>query len=138
MGTFAEAMVEYARPLLDETDGSHEEVQKALGLAQMCWNIGVLPEEKRETVLADLQANSQMDDDEFEDFRTNFLRPMLQRYDEMFGDMPQFVSARSATRSTPSKTERTGLTRGGTYPGTPRNAPCPCHSGKKYKQCCGP
>lgn len=23
------------------------------------------------------------------------------------------------------------------YPGTPRNAPCPCGSGKKYKRCCG-
>jgi hypothetical protein len=23
------------------------------------------------------------------------------------------------------------------YPGTPRNAPCPCNSGKKYKRCCG-
>jgi len=23
------------------------------------------------------------------------------------------------------------------YPGTPRNAPCPCGSGKKYKKCCG-
>ena len=23
------------------------------------------------------------------------------------------------------------------YQGTPRNAPCPCGSGKKYKKCCG-
>lgn len=23
------------------------------------------------------------------------------------------------------------------YPGTPRNALCPCGSGKKYKRCCG-
>ena len=23
------------------------------------------------------------------------------------------------------------------YPGTPRSAPCPCGSGKKYKRCCG-
>lgn len=23
------------------------------------------------------------------------------------------------------------------YPGTGRNAPCPCGSGKKYKKCCG-
>ena len=26
---------------------------------------------------------------------------------------------------------------GGEYAGTPRNAPCPCGSGKKYKRCHG-
>ncbi|MGB2840508.1 MAG: SEC-C metal-binding domain-containing protein [Actinomycetes bacterium] len=26
---------------------------------------------------------------------------------------------------------------GGEYAGTPRNAPCPCGSGKKYKKCHG-
>ena len=26
---------------------------------------------------------------------------------------------------------------GGTFPGTPKNAPCPCGSGKKYKMCHG-
>lgn len=25
----------------------------------------------------------------------------------------------------------------GRYPDTPRNAPCPCGSGKKFKRCCG-
>ena len=26
---------------------------------------------------------------------------------------------------------------GDRFPGTSRNAPCPCHSGEKYKRCCG-
>jgi preprotein translocase subunit SecA len=34
-------------------------------------------------------------------------------------------------------TGATGVERGGEYAGTPRNAPCPCGSGKKYKKCHG-
>jgi preprotein translocase subunit SecA len=40
-----------------------------------------------------------------------------------------------AGAATVTATETTG--RGGEYAGTPRNAPCPCGSGKKYKKCHG-
>ncbi|PWB46887.1 MAG: hypothetical protein C3F18_12285, partial [Nitrosomonadales bacterium] len=43
------------------------------------------------------------------------------------GDIHQFWLAR---RSTPETIRREA-------PKTGRNDPCPCGSGKKYKQCCG-
>jgi hypothetical protein len=38
--------------------------------------------------------------------------------------------------ASPSK-EKYPRRTGDPYPGTPRSAPCPCGSGKKYKRCCG-
>ena len=35
------------------------------------------------------------------------------------------------------KTKTSAAPSGLEYPGTPRNAPCPCGSGKKYKLCHG-
>lgn len=41
-------MVTYAQPLLDETDGSQEQMQNALSIAQMCWNLALLSGTKQE------------------------------------------------------------------------------------------
>ncbi len=38
MGAIAEAFRDYAQPLLDQTDGSEEQLRKALGLSQICYN----------------------------------------------------------------------------------------------------
>ncbi len=43
MGAIAESMVAYAQPLLDGTDGTAADMQKAFTLAQVCWNLALLP-----------------------------------------------------------------------------------------------
>ncbi|MDZ7699008.1 MAG: hypothetical protein U5R49_19470 [Deltaproteobacteria bacterium] len=48
-------MVEYAQPLLDATDGSNEQMQNALSIAQMCWNLALLPEIEQEESIAAMQ-----------------------------------------------------------------------------------
>jgi len=41
MGAIAEAMVAYAQPLLDQTDGSTDQMNKAFALGQLCWNLAL-------------------------------------------------------------------------------------------------
>ena len=137
MGIIAESIGAYAQPLLDETDGSAEDMQKAFTLAQVCWNLALLPERERDVEIGELRPSFHMDDNEFEDFRRSLLMPMIQRHHEMFPNMPRLgamgsSSAPPAPQSLPAAALRTER-----YPGTGRNAPCPCNSRKKYKRCCG-
>ena len=127
MGAIAESMVEYAQPLLDETDGSHEQMQNALSIAQMCWNLALLPESEQEEMLAQMRPALKMDDAEFAGFRNSVIAPMISRHHEMFPNMPR-LDSQTTTAVSPSEKR---------YPGTGRNEPCPCNSGKKYKRCCG-
>ena len=48
MGVIAESMVAYAQPLLKATDGSHEQMQNAFSIAQICWNLALLSEAEQE------------------------------------------------------------------------------------------
>jgi uncharacterized protein YecA (UPF0149 family) len=127
MGVMAESMVEYAQPLLDEADGSHEQMQNALSIAQMCWTLALLPASKQEEMLAEMRPALKMDDVEFAGFRDSVIAPMISRHHEMFPNMPR-LDSQTTTGTSPS---------GKKYPGTGRNEPCPCNSGKKYKRCCG-
>ncbi len=43
------------------------------------------------------------------------------------------ASGKTEAKKTKTSAAKSGLE----YPGTPRNAPCPCGSGKKYKLCHG-
>jgi len=36
MGSFADALSRFAQPLIDDTDGSPEQLQQALKLSQLC------------------------------------------------------------------------------------------------------
>ncbi len=137
MGIIAESIVTYAQPLLDGTDGSAEDTQRALTLAQVCWNLALLPEKECDVQIRELQSSFQMDDREFENFRRSLLMPMIQRHHEMFPNMPRLrtmgnSNAPPAPQSLPAAALPTEK-----YPGTGRNAPCPCNSGRKYKRCCG-
>jgi uncharacterized protein YecA (UPF0149 family) len=127
MGAIAESMVEYAQPLLDETDGSAEQMQNAMTIAMMCWNLALLPEEEQEEMLAEIRPALEMDDDEFAVFRKSIIEPMILRYHEMYPNEPLLDSQMGTVVASPKEK----------YPGTGRNAPCPCNSGKKYKRCCG-
>ncbi len=137
MGVFAEALAEYARPLLDETDGSIEQLNKAFAISQLCYNLALLPEESRDRTLSDTRLSLKMDDEEFDNFRRSIVLPMIRRHQEMF---PQWHSMGSTdvSRSGPSLGARPRMvTPAEEHPRTDRYAPCPCNSGRKYKFCCG-
>ena len=137
MGVIAESLVAYAQPLLDETDGSIDHMNKAFSLAQLCWNLALLPEKEREESLAEMRPSLNMDDAEFEDFRQSVILPMIRRHYEMFPNMPRQGAASNPKATAPPGAPTTAMLRAQKYPGTGRNAPCPCNSGKKYKRCCG-
>ena len=127
MGILADSMMEYAQPLMDDTDGSVEELNKAMSIAQICWNLAIMSKEEREESFSSMRSDMKMSDDEFLDFRDNVIAPMILRHQEMFPNMRKQASRVSEPRR-PHEQK---------YPGTGRNDPCPCHSGKKYKKCCG-
>ena len=137
MGVIGESIVAYAQPLLDETDGSRDAMNRAFVVAQLCWNLALLPEKEREESLQEMRSSLDMDDAEFEDFRQSVVLPMIRRHHEMFPNMPRRGSANAAKAASGPEAPKTAAPRAEKYPGTGRNAPCPCHSGKKYKRCCG-
>src|SRR5438552_18865526 len=84
MGAIAEAIVAYAQPLLDQTDGSIEQLNKALAISQLCYNLALAPKDSQDETLSKMQPSLQMDDDEFDDFRRSIIVPVIQRHHEMF------------------------------------------------------
>jgi hypothetical protein len=88
MGALAEAFVAYAQPLLDQTDGSEEALNKAFSISQFCYNLALLPEDGREQSMREMRSSLTMDDDEFDDFRRSVLVPMIRRHQEMFPPLP--------------------------------------------------
>jgi hypothetical protein len=137
MGAIADAIVAYGQPLIDQTDGSPEELNKALQMTQLCYNLALLPEERRDTVLSEFQSSVNMGDEEFNAFRRSFIAPMIQRHQEMFprlhrrsgSDFLESGFAPQVQRGTPGSAEK--------EPVIDRYAPCPCNSGEKFKFCCG-
>ncbi|MCX7014457.1 MAG: SEC-C metal-binding domain-containing protein [Candidatus Sumerlaeota bacterium] len=130
-------MVAYAQPLLDETDGSPAQVQNALTLAQLCWNLALLPELGSDDSLSEMRKALKMDEDEFEGFRRDIILPMIQRHHEMFPGLAPIGSMDESGGLPVPRTRPATASRAGKFPGTGRNEPCPCNSGKKYKRCCG-
>lgn len=137
MGGIADAMAAYAQPLLDKTDGSHQQVQNAMTFAMLCYNLSLRPDSEVDAALDELRPSLHMNDADFAEFRRTIVNPMRQRHREMFprlhqprsGDVRMFPSEATAPASVPPLREK--------YPGTGRNAGCPCGSGRKYKRCCG-
>lgn len=140
MGALAEAIVAYAQPLLDQTDGSIEQMNKAMTLGQCCYNLALLSEDGREEVLRGLRTDFEMGEAEFDEFRRSIIDPMIRRHEQMFprlhnrgsaglwgADFPPLESSEPPVAKAPAKA-----------PASPdRYAPCPCGSGEKYKFCCG-
>jgi len=84
MGAMADSVVGYAQVLIDQTDGSREQVQKALTLATVCWNLAILPEAEHDEFLAEMRETLQMEDEKFRAFRTDVIEPMIRRHRAMF------------------------------------------------------
>jgi hypothetical protein len=142
MGAIAEGFVAYAQPLLDQTDGSEGQLNKAFTISQLCFNLALLPEDSRDRAMSEMRPSLNMSDEEFDDFRRSIVVPMIRRHQEMFPQMHRRVSTNSSpsgpSPSGPSLRARPRMTAAGeAYPGTDRYAPCPCNSGEKYKFCCG-
>jgi SEC-C motif len=137
MGAIAEAFVAFAQPLLDQTDGSQEQLNKAFAISQLCYNLALLPEDKRDTTLGEMRSSLQMDDEEFDAFRRSVVIPMIRRHQEMFPLLHGRDSAVSSQSGPPLRTQPSVAGPSEAYPGTDRYAPCPCNSGEKYKFCCG-
>ena len=137
MGAIAEGFVAFAQPLLDQTDGSEKQLNKALAISQVCFNLALLPEDRRSAALTEMRQSLKMDEEEFEVFRRSIVFPMIQRHQEMFPLMHRRVS-HGPSQSGPSLSAHPGKSAPAErYPGTDRYAPCPCNSGEKYKFCCG-
>lgn len=134
MGAIAEAFVKYAQPLIDQTDGSEEQLNSAFAMSQLCFNLAQMPEESRDRAIDKLKLDLGKNEEEFEDFRRTIVLPMIRRYEELFLNRRGSTdgsACRSFFQTRPSK-----VTRDEKYPGTDLYAPCPCNSGEKYKFCC--
>jgi uncharacterized protein YecA (UPF0149 family) len=119
----------YAQPLLDKTDGSIEQVNKALELSQACWNLAIIPEEERRSAIDDMRLSLNMSQSEIDDFESSVLTPMILRHQAMFPGLHQRHLFESPDRMDVLPQEDVAP--------PDRYAPCPCNSGKKYKFCCG-
>jgi hypothetical protein len=64
MGVIGEGIAAYAQPLVDRTDGSREQVEKALAIAMVCWNLGVMDDSEHAEVLRDMRSTTTMSDPE--------------------------------------------------------------------------
>jgi hypothetical protein len=137
MGALAEALATYAQPLLEQTDGSHEQVSKALAMTQLCYNVALLPDDLRHAMLENVRQRLEMDDVEFTDFRRSVIDPMIRRHEEMFPGFRRLISGNSAPSSSSPLAHTIKAAPGERSPVTDRYAPCPCGSGEKYKFCCG-
>ncbi len=137
MGALADAFVAYAQPLLDQTDGSEEQLNKAFAMSQLCYNLALLPNDRRDTMLYEVRQSLGMDDAEFAEFRRSVIVPMIRRHEEMFPGLQRWSFGGSAPSSSSPRAHTRKAAPGERYAGTDRYAPCPCGSGEKYKFCCG-
>lgn len=137
MGALADSFVAFAQPLIDETDGSMEQLNKAFGMAQLCYNLALLPEESRKETLAKMQTDLALDDEEFAEFRRAVIDPMLRRHEDMFGRSHRWDSMIPSLRRDRSQPHVRTMAAPQATAVIDRYAPCPCNSGKKFKFCCG-
>jgi uncharacterized protein YecA (UPF0149 family) len=137
MGAIADGFVAYAQPLLDQTDGSEEQLNDAFAISQLCFNLALLPDKQRGATLNEMRPTLKMNEQEFDEFLRSTINPMIRRHEEMFPLMHRRGST-DTQQSAPSLREQTrNAATAERYPGTDRYAPCPCNSGEKYKFCCG-
>jgi hypothetical protein len=101
MGAIAEAFAAYAQPLIDQTDGSEGQLNRAFAISQLCYNLALLPEDSQDQSLSEMQSSLQMEDKEFDDFRRSIVVPMIRRHQEKF---PRLHIRRSSDVSQVSST----------------------------------
>jgi hypothetical protein len=150
MGIIAESFVNYAQPLIDDTDGSEDQMQRAMNVAQMCWNLALMPENEREAAIEKFKSPLELTDEEFAEFRQKFILPMIERHIKMFPGLhgrdkqARLATAFGSPQDRMPLVERLFDDFGAAAPPPPKKRmatgpyePCPCGSGRKYKWCCG-
>lgn len=142
MGAITDAMVVYAQPLLEQLDGTPEDVQWALSLATLCFTMAQVSDDVREEMLTEMRKSSDFSDDEFLVFLNDIIYPMIERQREMFPQMNARARSRQAVSvtignnySSSLKDDRADVFES-TMPEPRPYAPCSCGSGLKYKFCC--
>lgn len=79
----AQAMVDFVQPLLDQTDGSSEQVERVMRLGMMWWNLAILPPSERARMLNETVEEMELD----AEARDSFLEAthaMIARHESMF------------------------------------------------------
>jgi hypothetical protein len=137
MGAMAEAFTAFAQPLLKQTDGSQEQLERALAISSLCYNLALAPEDSRNEMLGDIRSTLAMDDEEFDDFQRSIVVPMIRRHEAMFPLMHRRVPADLLQTDPSPRAQTRSAAHAETHPVIDRYAPCPCNSGEKYKFCCG-
>ena len=84
MGALGNSMAAFAQPLIDQTDGSIDQMQKAMSIAMLCWNMAILPDGEHDEFLGNMKGEFQMDGEEFRTFRHDVIDPMIRRHRKMF------------------------------------------------------
>jgi len=56
--------------MIDQTDGSEEQLNKAFAISPFCFNLAITPEDKQEEMLNGLQLSLKMNDEEYESLST--------------------------------------------------------------------
>lgn len=137
MGALADGIMAYMQPLIDETDGSLEQMNKAMAIGQLCYNLALLQGDSRENLLSEVRQSFEMNDADFDEFRRSIVVPMIERHHEMFPLMHTrgFANPRQSGGSLPMSPRTAAPAEKSTR--IDRYAPCPCNSGEKYKFCCG-
>ena len=79
-------MLEYARPLFDACDGSEEQVNRALSLGVVCWDLALLPPAERERALSDSAQKISEDEEDREAYRS-IVRMMIERHEQLFPEL---------------------------------------------------
>jgi hypothetical protein len=87
LGELGAALGAFARPLVDRTDGSPKQVQRALRIAMLCWNMALMPAAEQDEFLEDVGGTLRMGEEEFSAFRRDVIDPMIRRHREMFPHM---------------------------------------------------
>jgi len=77
----AQQMMDFAKPLVDATDGSAEDVQRALDLSLLLWNVADVDDAAREELLSKMA--ERFEDEQREAFQ-RLARMMVERKREMF------------------------------------------------------
>lgn len=131
MGVMSKMLMAYAKPLLDETDGSLEQMNFALTIANLCWSLALMPEEEQGKIIVEMRKELKMNKSDFADLQKSIILPMIHRHQEMYPNMAKLLSPNTTSPPSPPPPREIK------YPGTGRNEPCPCNSGKKYKRCYG-
>jgi SEC-C motif len=84
----ARQMMDFAQPLIDQSDGSIDALNKALSIAMIFWNLAIMPEQEREQALVEIMA--EMSVSESEGVQSAFqalAETMIERHRQMFPEL---------------------------------------------------